>query len=82
MSIEFLRALSSCHAPLTLTRPADINDLLVLRAAGLVVALTLKPEVGGPEVGRFLALTPDGRSALGAAAAAAAPARGAEAASP
>ncbi|SDH42887.1 hypothetical protein [Variovorax sp. OV700] len=64
MSIEFLRTLAKCRVPLTLTDPQDINNLLVLRAAGLVVALTLKPEAGGPRVARFLALTPDGRSAL------------------
>ncbi|MDQ0571123.1 hypothetical protein QFZ42_002957 [Variovorax paradoxus] len=67
MSIEFLRALSKCTPPLTLTRPQDVDNLLVLRAAGLVVALTLKPGTGGREVARFLALTPDGRSALGLA---------------
>jgi len=64
MSIEFLRALAKCRAPLTLTEPQDINNLLVLRAAGLVVALTLRPEAGGREVARFLTLTPDGRSLL------------------
>ena len=64
MSIDFLRTLAKCRAPLTLTDPEDINKLLVLRAAGLVVAMTLRPVAGGCEVARFLALTPDGRSAL------------------
>jgi hypothetical protein len=64
MSIEFLRTLAECHAPLTLTHPRDVNNLLVLRAAGLVTAFTLKPDANGREVARFLALTPDGRSAL------------------
>jgi hypothetical protein len=67
MSIEFLRVLAKRPAPVTLTNPRDIDNLLVLRAAGLVAALTFKPDAGGREVGRFLALTPDGRSALGAA---------------
>ena len=30
MSIEFLRALAKCRAPLTLTDPQEINNLLVL----------------------------------------------------
>ncbi|MDP9929169.1 hypothetical protein J2X90_002023 [Variovorax paradoxus] len=64
MSIDFLHTLAKCRAPLTLTDPEDINKLLVLRAAGLVVALTLRPVAGKSEVARFLALTPDGRSAL------------------
>ncbi|QGW81872.1 hypothetical protein [Variovorax paradoxus] len=67
MSIEFLRALAKHPAPVTLTNPHDIDNLLVLRAAGLVAALTFKLDAGGREVGRFLALTPDGRSALGTA---------------
>ncbi|MEJ1170733.1 hypothetical protein [Variovorax sp. CCNWLW235] len=67
MSIEFLRVLAKHPAPVTLTNPHDIDNLMVLRAAGLVAALTFKPDAGGREVGRFLALTPDGRSALGAA---------------
>jgi hypothetical protein len=64
MSIDFLRALAKGRAPLTFTDPEDINKLLVLRAAGFVVALTLRPVAGGCEVARFLALTPDGRRAL------------------
>ncbi|RST48584.1 hypothetical protein [Variovorax sp. DXTD-1] len=67
MSIEFLRVLAKHPAPATLTDPHDVDNLLVLRAAGLVAALTFKPDAGGREVGRFLALTPDGRSALGMA---------------
>ena len=64
MSIEFLRALAKCRAPLTLTDPQDINSLLVLREAGLVVALTIRPEAGGREVDGFLTLTPEGHSLL------------------
>jgi hypothetical protein len=78
MSIDFLRTLAKCRAPLTLTDPEEINKLLVLRAAGLVVALTLRPVAGKSEVARFLALTPDGRSALDLAH----PPRHAEAAAP
>lgn len=68
MSLEFLRRLSKLHSPLDLTRPADVNSLVVLRAAGMVTAFTLRTpsdDAGpGQEVGRFLALTPDGRQAL------------------
>ena len=72
MSIEFLRTLATRHTPLDLTRPDDIHKLVVLRAAGFVTAFTLRPKaaaepehVAAPaEVGRFLALTPEGRQAL------------------
>jgi hypothetical protein len=65
MCIEFLRALAKRPAPVTLTHRRDVDNLLVLRAAGLVAAFTLKTDDGRREVGRFLALTPDGRNALG-----------------
>ena len=64
MCIEFLRALAKLPAPVTLTHRRDVDNLLVLRAAGLVAAFTLKTDDGRREVGRFLALTPDGRDAL------------------
>lgn len=66
MSIEFLRALSERHAPCDITRPDEIDDLVVLRAAGMVAAFTLHAhsQNGKTEVGRFLSLTPAGRQAL------------------
>ncbi|KQW54335.1 hypothetical protein [Variovorax sp. Root411] len=66
MSIEFLRKLSKLRSPLDLTRPDDIDNLLVLRAAGMVAAFTLRNNGHGDgvEVGRFLSLTPEGRRAL------------------
>ena len=67
MTIELLRTLATRHTPLDLTRPEDIHKLLVLRAAGFVTAFTLRPRAAEPEraeVGRFLALTPEGRRAL------------------
>ena len=67
MSIVFLRTLSKLRCPLDLTRPGDINNLLVLRAAGMVAAFTLRakhPDGDTGEVGRFLSLTPEGRRAL------------------
>jgi hypothetical protein len=66
MSIEFLRALSERRAPCDITRPDEINNLVVLRAAGMVAAFTLHAPSrnGKAEVGRFLSLTPAGRQAL------------------
>jgi hypothetical protein len=66
MSIAFLAQLSRSRAPLTLTQPQEVHEPVMLRAAGLVVALTLRAtESGHPrEYGRFLALTPAGRVAL------------------
>uniref|UniRef100_UPI0040394AB7 hypothetical protein n=1 Tax=Variovorax sp. BK018 TaxID=3450241 RepID=UPI0040394AB7 len=66
MSLSFLRTLADSRLPVTLTRPSEINDLLVLRAAGLVAAVTMKApgDQGAGEVARCLALTPQGRAAL------------------
>lgn len=66
MSLEFLRTLADGRLPATLTRPNEINDLLVLRAAGLVAAVTLKAsqDQGAGEIARCLALTPQGHAAL------------------
>lgn len=60
--------LSHCDAPLTLARPHEVNELVLLRAAGLVAAFTLRVTEDGRtrEYGRFLALTPAGRAALAA----------------
>jgi RNA polymerase sigma-54 factor len=66
MSIAFLAQLSRSRAPLTLTQPQEVHERVMLRAAGLVVALTLRATENGHtrEYGRFLALTPAGRVAL------------------
>ncbi len=66
MCIEFLQQLSNGKAPCTLTEPEEINNLLVLRAAGYVAAFTLRSSQKGEsrEWGRFLAITPEGRAAL------------------
>jgi hypothetical protein len=66
MCIELLDRLNRGKAPLTLTEPDDINNLVVLRAAGFVAAFTLRSTQDGQsrEWGRFLALTPAGRAAL------------------
>lgn len=66
MSIAFLAQLSRGQAPLTLTQPQEVQELVMLRAAGLVAAFTLHATERGQtrEYGRFLALTPAGRAAL------------------
>ncbi|MGF6347592.1 hypothetical protein [Variovorax sp. W2I14] len=66
MCIEFLDRLSRSKAPLTLTQPDEINNLVVLRAAGFVAAFTLRSVRDGEsrEWGRFLTVTPAGRAAL------------------
>lgn len=66
MSLAFLAQLSRAKAPLTLTSPQEINELFLLRAAGLVAAFTLRVVEDGRtrEYGRYLALTPAGRQAL------------------
>ncbi len=64
MSIEFLHKLSTLHGPLDLTRPDEVDHVLVLRAAGLVSAFTLRYECPAREIARFLSLTPEGRVAL------------------
>jgi hypothetical protein len=68
MSIAFLAQLSRSKAPLTLTSSHEVNQLVLLRAAGLVAAFTLRVTEEGrtSEYGRFLALTPSGRAALAA----------------
>ena len=66
MSIELLRALADQALPVSLTAPADVEGLVVLRAAGLVAAVTLTPfeDDERHEIGRCLAITPEGRAAL------------------
>lgn len=66
MCLDLLDRLSHARPPLTLTRPDDLDSLVVLRAAGFVAAFTLRTVQDGEvrEWGRFLALTPAGRAAL------------------
>jgi DNA-binding MarR family transcriptional regulator len=64
MSIEFLHKLSTHRGPLDLTRPDEVDHVLVLRAAGLVSAFTLRSECPAREIARFLSLTPEGRGLL------------------
>lgn len=66
MCIDFLVQLSRSKAPVTFVTSDEINTLMVLRAAGLVAAFTLRTRENDQvrEWGRFLALTPEGRAAL------------------
>ncbi len=64
MSIEFLHKLSTQRGPLDLTRPDEIDHVLVLRAAGLVSAFTLRADCPAHEIARFLSLTAEGRGVL------------------
>lgn len=66
MCFDFLAQLSRSKAPVTFATTDEINRLMVLRAAGLVAAFTLRTRENDQvrEWGRFLALTPEGRAAL------------------
>jgi hypothetical protein len=69
MSIDFLRELSRYSGPVDLIGPDDVNNVLVLRAAGLVTAFTFRKKCLAREAARFLSLTVEGRAALAIAAA-------------
>lgn len=65
MCIETLRELSAGARPQTFASDRMVDQLLVLRAAGLVAALVLRAAPSeAREVARFLAITPEGRRAL------------------
>lgn len=67
--MQLLRQLAAGDMPVLLFAPADIDQLRVLRAAGLVVATIPPMETmeGGEQVhkaAQVLDITPEGRSAL------------------
>lgn len=65
MCIETLRELSAGTRPQTFSSGRMIDELRVLRAAGLVAVLVLRAGPSEPrEVARFLAITPAGYRAL------------------
>lgn len=66
MCLDFLKSLAQRRAPLTLQAAPEVNQLYVLRAAGLVQALFMRQRTPGGEGenGRFLAITDKGRRAL------------------
>lgn len=60
MPVELLKAIANKPLPLTITDPADIDKLRVLRAAGHVVVLL--PSPGSDQAfARVLHVTPKGR---------------------
>ncbi|VTU18888.1 hypothetical protein [Variovorax sp. RA8] len=62
MAYELLRKIASVSLPMTLSSPADIEDLRILRDAGYVKA-DLPPQ-GAPASAVVTALTPLGRTAM------------------
>ena len=60
MPVELLKAIANQPMPLTITDPADIDKLRVLRAAGHVVALLPSPSTD-QSFARVLHVTPKGR---------------------
>lgn len=62
MPVELLRAIASKSLPLTITDPAEIDKLRVLRAAGHVVAMLPLPNTD-QAFARVLHITQKGRHA-------------------
>lgn len=65
MSIPFLQRLAKLPRPSTLTDPRQINELVVLRTAGLVAAWVLRPDAHTVSA-LFLTLTQAGQDTLSA----------------
>lgn len=63
MCIEYLREVAKQKLPITVEGESQIDQVRVLRAAGLVTAMFLKPGVGF-EVASVLTITPKGRKVL------------------
>lgn len=59
MPVELLKVIAKKPLPLTITDPADIDKLRVLRAAGHVVAMLPMPNVE-QAFARVLHITPEG----------------------
>ena len=63
MSIPFLQRLAKLPRPSTLTDPRQIDELVVLRTAGLVAAWVTRPD-GHTESALFLTLTQAGQQTI------------------
>lgn len=61
MPIELLRAIADKSLPLTITDPADIDKLRVLRASGHIAVLLPKPGID-QAFARVLHITREGRA--------------------
>lgn len=66
MPVELLRAIADKPLPLTITDPADIDKLRVLRAAGHIAVL-LPPPGTDQGFARVLHITTEGREIAGLA---------------
>lgn len=69
MSIHLLQELSHSHLPALLREPAQIDEVRILRAAGLVMAFVPAPTEldqvpGQPTAAQVLAITPKGHEEL------------------
>ncbi len=63
MPVELLKSIANNPLPLTITDPADIDKLRVLRAAGHVVVLLPSPGTN-QAFARVLHITSEGRDTL------------------
>lgn len=63
MPVELLEAIANKPLPLTLTNPADIDKLRVLRAAGYVAAMLPVPGTD-QAMARVLHITSEGRRSM------------------
>jgi hypothetical protein len=66
MPMDFLRRLEKADFPLTVEEVADVDNVAVLRAAGLVEAEMVDAVEGNPDTSRavVLRITPEGHAAL------------------
>lgn len=66
MPMDFLRKIEKADFPLTVEEFADVNNVAVLRAAGLVEAEMVEAVEGDPDTccAVVLRITPEGRAAL------------------
>ena len=66
MPMDFLRRVEKADFPLTVEEVADVDNVAVLRAAGLVEAEMVDAVGGNPDTSRavVLRITPEGHVAL------------------
>lgn len=66
MPMDFLRRIENAHFPLTVEEFAEVNNVAVLRAAGLVDAELIDAVEGDPDTccAVVLRITPEGFAAL------------------
>ena len=70
MAMNLLQQLAASQLPVTLTSPLEVDQIRILRAAGLVIALTPAPTdplalSGGGPMAQVLAVTKKGLEELG-----------------